>query len=236
MNKKWSNLLLMTLTGFSEIALCRSITGQIIVNQTYSSSSSDSIRGNGQVITTKYELGEFDKLSVSTLVNIEYFASASNWLELTADDNILPIITPVIKGDTLSIAADQSFSTQSKIHAKIYGPSALKKMTIAGSSHVKLQGISSDRLEINLSGTSNVSAQGKVQNLIIKIKGSSNVNTKELSAENVSIMTKGSCDAIVTANKKLAVEINGISHITFFGHPDFINKTIDGIGKVLAGD
>ncbi len=236
MKKKWNILLLMTLTGFSDMALCRSITGQIIINQTYSSGSSDSIRGNGQIKTAKRVLGEFNKLSVNTLVDIEYFASESNWLELTADDNILPIITTIIKGDILSIDVDQSFSTQSKIHAKIYGSSFLQKITVNGSSNVDLQGITSDSLEINLGGTSNVSTQGKVQNLIIKISGSSNANTKELSADNVTIITRGSSDAVVTANKKLTVEINGISHITFFGHPDSINKTIDGIGKVLAGD
>ncbi len=236
MKKKWNILLLMTLTGFSDMALCRSITGQIIINQTYSSGSSDSIRGNGQVTTAKRVLGEFNKLSVNTLVDIEYFSSESNWIELTADDNIMPIITSMIRGDTLSIDADQSYSTQSKIHAKIYGSSTLQKITVAGSSNVNLKGITSDLLEINLSGTSSISARGNVQSLILKISGSSEANTKELSADNVTIMTKGSCDAIVTANKKLDVEIDGISNITFFGNPDSINKTIDGIGKVSAGN
>ena len=236
MKKKWNILLLMTLTGFSDMALCRSITGEIIINQTYSSGSSGSIRGNGQVTTAKRVLGKFNKLSVNTLVDIKYFSSESNWLELTADDNIVPIITSMIKDDTLSLDADQSYSTQSKVHAKIYGPSTLQKITVDGASDVNLQGITGDLLEIDLSGASDITAQGNVKNLKIKTSGSGDINTKELSADNVTIMTEGSSDTTVTANKKLDVSIDGASDITYFGHPDSVNKTIDGSGDLSAGD
>ncbi|MCK5829945.1 MAG: DUF2807 domain-containing protein [Methylococcales bacterium] len=237
MNIKRNVLLLVTiLTGFSDMALCKSITGQIIVNQTYSSGSSGLIQGNGQVITAKRVLGEFDKLSVSTLVDVEYFASESNWLELTADDNITPIISSLINDNTLSIDTDQSYSTKSKIYLKIYGPATLQKITVKGSTDVNLKGVTGDLLEINLSGTSQVTAQGSVQNLIIKTSGSSDANTKELLANNVTIMTKGSTDIIVTVKKELDVSTKGISNITYYGQPKSINKKIGGIGKVIAGD
>jgi len=236
MKKKWNVLLLMTLTGFVDMALSRSITGQIIINQTYSSGSSGAIRGNGQVTATKRVLGNFNKLSINTLLDIEYYASEYNRIELIADNNLIPIITSIIKGDTLLIDADQSYSTQNKIHAKIYGPSALSKVTADGSSDVKLQGITANLLEIDLSGASHITAEGKVKSLVIKKRGTSDANTKELSADYVTIITKGAGDAIVTVNKKLDVTINGISNITYFGHPDSINKMIDGIGKVSAGD
>lgn len=236
MKIKWHFLVLVALTGLPDMASSRAITGKIIINQTYSSGSSDLIQGSGNVITEKRKLNGFSKLSISAAVDIEYFASENYSLELTADDNIVPIITSTIVGDTLIIDTNQSYSTQSKLHASIYGPSTLKGVKTDGSSDVNLQGIASDMLEINLEGSSDFTVQGKVQNLHIKTSGRSEINAKELLATNVTINTKGNTDAIVTVNKNLDIVLNGISDITYYGHPESITKTIDGIGNVTAGD
>lgn len=236
MKIKWHFLVLVALTGLPDMASSRAITGKIIINQTYSSGSSDLIQGSGNVITEKRKLNGFSKLSISAAVDIEYFASENYSLELTADDNIVPIITSTIVGDTLIIDTNQSYSTQSKLRASIYGPSTLKGVKTDGSSDVNLQGIASDMLEINLEGSSDFTVQGKVQNLHIKTSGRSEINAKELLATNVTINTKGNTDAIVTVNKNLDIVLNGISDITYYGHPESITKTIDGIGNVTAGD
>lgn len=236
MKIKWHFLVLVALTGLPDMASSRAITGKIIINQTYSSGSSDLIQGSGNVITDKRSLKRFSKLSISSAVDIEYFASENYRLELTTDDNIVPIITSTIDGDTLSIDANQSYSTQSKLRAKIYGPSTLEGVKTDGSSDVNLQGIVSDLLEIDLDGSSDFTAQGKVQNLYIKTSGRSDINAKELLATNVTINTEGNTDVIVTVNKNLDVVLDGISDITYYGHPDSITKTIDGIGNVTAGD
>ena len=227
---------LIALTGFSGMASSRTITGKIIINQTYSSGSSNLIQGSGNVITDKRKLSSFSKLSISTVVDVEYFTSENYRLELTADDNIVPIISSSIEGDTLSIDARQSYSTQNKLRAKIYGPSTLGGVETDGSSDVNMQGIASNLLEIDLDGSSDFTVQGKVQNLHIKTSGRSDINAKKLLATNVTINADGHTDAIVTANKNLNVVLDGISDITYYGHPDSITKTIDGIGNVIAGD
>lgn len=236
MKTKRNILLLITLIGFSNMTLSRSITGKVVINQTTISGSSSAIVGNDQVKTDKREVGMFNKLSILTMVDVDYFVSDKHRLELTADSNIISIITSKIKGDTLYIDANKSYSTQNKMHVKVYGPVDLQVITVEGSSDVNLQGITGDHFEINLSGTSNIKAQGKIQSLLIKTSGSSDANTKELLANDVTIITEGSGDAIVTANKNLDVKIDGISTITYFGHPTSVKKKIDGIGEVLAGD
>ncbi len=237
MNLKWNILFVVTLAGFSGIAVSEAVTGKIIIDgQEYGSGSSNVVQGSGNVITDKRKLSTFDTLSINIAADIEYIASDSYLLELTADDNITSVITPTIRGNTLSIDTDRSFSTQSRLRARVYGPASLSTLLVNGSSDVKLQGIAGDTLEIQLGGTGDIVAQGKVKNLVIVIKGSGEVNSKALQADNVSINVRGSTNVIVTANNQLDVEINGVSDVTYYGHPATINKTINGVGEVSAGN
>ena len=237
MNKKCNALSLIALAGFSNIASSEAVTGKIIIDgQEYSSGSSNIVQGSGNVITEKRKLSAFNKLQINITADIKYFASDDHRLELTADDNVAATITSNIRGNTLLIDSDRSFSTQSKLRARIMGSPDLQAVTVDGSSDVNLQGIKANLLEINLDGTGDISAQGNVSNLIINVDGSGDVNTKELQADNVTVNVEGSTDVSVTANNKLDVVINGVSNVTYYGHPGSINKTIDGVGDVSAGD
>jgi hypothetical protein len=237
MNIKIITLVLMTLAGFSGIALSNAVTGKIVIDgKEVSSGSSNIIQGSGNVITDKRKLSTFDKLDLNITADIEYIASDRSRLELTADDNVAAIITSDIRGNTLYIESNRSFSTQSQLSVKIFGSPGLQGVNIDGSSDVTLQGISGDSLEINLDGTGDITAQGKVSNLTIKVDGSGDVNTKNIQAENVTINVEGSTDVTVTANKNLDVTIDGVSDVTYYGHPSSINKAIDGVGEISAGD
>lgn len=237
MKTKWRIMALMSLAGFSNIASSEAVTGKIMIDgQVYSSGSANVIRGSGNIVTNKRKLSAFNNLSINITADIEYIASDSYQLELTVDDNIAPTITTTISGNTLSIDTNRSFSTQNTIRARIYGSPALRGVIMNGSSDVNLQEITGNSLEINLEGTGDLKAQGNVQNLNIKVSGSGNVNTKGLQADNVTITVDGSADVTVTANNKLNVSIDGVSDVTYYGHPGAIYKTIDGVGDISAGD
>jgi hypothetical protein len=237
MNLKWNILFVVALAGFSGIALSEAVTGKIVIDgQEYGSGSSNVVQGSGKVVTDKRKLSSFDKLTVNITADIEYVASDSYQLELTVDENIAPMITSTISGNILSIDTNRSFSTQSAFRIKIYGTPALRSLLVDGASDVNLQGISSDSLEISLDGTGDIVAKGKVKKLTINIDGAGDVNTKALQADNVSIDVDGTADVKVTANKALDVTIDGVSDVTYYGHPASINKTIDGVGEVSAGN
>ncbi len=237
MNKKINTLVLMTLAGFSGITSSNAVTGKIVIDgKEVSSGSSNIIQGSGNVITDKRKLSTFDKLDLNITADIEYIASDGYRLELTADDNIAATISSDIRGNTLYIESNRSFSTQSTLQVKIFGSPNLKGVNVDGSSDVDIHGISGDSLEIILDGTGDITAQGKVSNLIIKVDGSGDINMKETQADNVTVSVEGSADVTVTANKNLDVSIDGVSDVTYYGHPRSINKAIDGVGEISAGD
>lgn len=232
MNILCNSLFFIALIGISEISLSQQMAEQKVND----SQSTNPIPYIGQNKTSKQALGKFNKVSINAMVDIEYIASQKNGIEVTSDDSDIPLVTSTIKNKTLSIDVDKSSLILSKLSAKIYGPAALQKITAEQSSYINLKGVKSDFLEINLSGASHVAAKGKVETLVIKTSDSSDADTKEVMADNVTIISESTSDTLVTAKKNLDVKIIGISDITYYGHPVSINKTIDGIGKLSAGD
>ncbi len=247
---KLNAFVLISMAGYSSVVSSEAVTGKIVIDgNAYSSESSviieggnviqgsgNILKGTGKFATEHRKLSTFDSLLINISADIEYIASDKYKIELSADDNIIAVITTAVKGNSLVIDTDRSFNTRSRIHLTIYGPATLKSLQIDGSSDISLRGLSSNSLNISLDGTGDIKAEGNVRDLTIQIDGSGDVNTKALQADNVIIEVDGSTDVVVTANNKLDVTIDGVSDVTYYGHPNSITKSIDGVGEVSAGN
>ena len=237
MKMKWQVVLVMAATGYSVTAMSGAVTGKIMIDgQVYSSGASNVIQGTGNVITEKRKLNAFSKLDVNLAADVEYIASDDYRLELTADDNIAPVISSIVQNGRLVLDTDRSFSTQSRVRMRVYGTPALEVLRVDGSSDVGLHGLSGHSLRINLDGTGAINAQGKVRSLTVMVDGTGSVNSKDLQADHVRINVDGSADVTVTVNSELDVAIDGVSDVTYYGHPSSINKIIDGVGQVSQGN
>lgn len=233
----WSHLTLVMLASFSDIVASQTATGTIMIdNQEFVSGSSRVIKGNGRRLVDKRTLTSFSKLSVDIAANIEFIASNRYQVEVTGDENIVPLITSTVSNGTLLIESRGSFSTQNILHIKVYGSPALNGLIANGSSDIKLVGLKGLTLKIDLDGAGDLTAQGSMQNLELIIDGSTSVNMRELQADNVTLSIGGSADAIVTANNILNVTIDGAGDVVYYGNPEVINQEIDGAGDITAGD
>lgn len=237
MNRQETSLMFIILATFSTHTMSEAMTGKIVVgNQTYSSGSASTVRGSGKIVTVNRTIGGFNKLSIQLAATIEFTGTGSKQLNITADDNLVDIITTTISNKTLLIESSHSFSTHHKIQIRITGPAALEKLVADGSTMINLHNIDGDSLEITLDGINHLTAEGKVKNLAIKAKGSGEIDTKKLPAENVDINLDGTINAVITVKNKLSAALEGISNVTYYGDPDLVNKTIDGISSISSGN
>ena len=250
MNLKLNALVLISMAGYTSMASSEAVTGKIVIDgKAYSSESSivieggnviqgsgSVLEGSGNFVTKHRKLNAFDNLQINISADIDYIASDEYKIELSADDNIIAALSTDVRGNSLVVDTDQSFTTRSRIHVVIYGPTALKSIEIDGSSDISLKGLSSNSFNISLDGTGDIKAEGSVRDLTIDVDGSGSVNTKALQADNVSIDVDGSTNVTVTANTKLDVTIDGVSNVTYYGNPSSINKSVDGVGTVSAGN
>lgn len=136
-----------------------------------------------------------------------------------------------------------------KIFMKEKGPLTLKgdpRITITMPSLVKfigegagetiLKNINGERLDVSYQGAGSFTASGKVALLRLKAQGVGEVNTKALEAERADVNFNGLGNVKVTAKDTLNAVVNGMGSLNYYGKPRNVNKTVNGIGSVNAGD
>lgn len=243
LNRKALITCTLVLYGSSFMATGGTYTGKIVIDGVEygsgfsgSTGSSGVLEGNGKVVTKQRELGFFDQLSVQLTGDVNYVAADQFSLKIKADENIVPVITSEISGGVLVLDTDRSYSTQSKLQITVFGPPSLKGLVVDGSADVNMRGIDTGSLQIGLDGSGDVTAQGRVDSLLVKVDGSGDVSAKELIANNVMVATDGSTEVVVTAKNRLDVTVDGVGEVTYYGNPATVNKAIDGVGDVKPGN
>jgi phage shock protein PspC (stress-responsive transcriptional regulator) len=90
-------------------------------------------------------------------------------------------------------------------------------------------------LEIDISGTSEVTAEGGINLVKAELSGASHFNGKNLRSKNADLSLSGTSEAQVYATEKLDLELSGASHVQYYGKPPIIHKEISGSSSLDEG-
>ena len=165
------------------------------------------------------------------VADINVTIGESKSVEVTSDDNILPmLVTEVVDGE-LKIRTKGSFNTSIGLKVKITTPS-LDSVNSSGVGKVNIEGLDSEQLAIVLSGVGSVSAKGRVQNLDVTVSGVGSAQLRELTAESVSVAVTGVGGAEVYASKWVNASTTGVGSIKVFGNPAEKKENKAGVGSI----
>jgi hypothetical protein len=178
----------------------------------------------------------------------------SESVQVTADDNLLPLLETVVDGGTLRIQWKPGESVHPRVKTSVTVAvrrleavacagsgdlvlEALKTpalaLSMAGSSDATLRHLEADGLfKVRIAGSGNVQAQGKAGRLEVSIAGSGDVDARELLVDDASISIAGSGDADVSARKTVAVSIAGSGDVRFGGGATLVSSRVMGSGSV----
>lgn len=156
---------------------------------------------------------------------------------LSADDEVLAKLVTKVVDDELVISMPEvkNYKYSEKVVITIDVPT-LKKFQMEGAGSSDLNNLSGERFQMNYQGVGRLVANGKVQNLVMRMEGVGSVNTRDLDAQNVDVKLEGVGSAKVRASESLNARVDGIGSLTYYGNPPKVNKRIDGIGSVRAAD
>ncbi len=112
----------------------------------------------------------------------------------------------------------------------------LGQFRMEGAGKTTINNISGDRFRLNYQGVGLLKATGKVQNFVLKAEGVGSVDARELNAQHVDVNLQGVGSAKVRASESLRAKLEGIGSLTYYGKPSLVSKSVDGIGRVAAGD
>jgi hypothetical protein len=191
-------------------------------------------RGSGHAAADERNLRGFDHVKVEGSDRIEIRIGPAQSVTVHSDDNLLDFIRTDVIDDRLSISRSHSISPDAETYVAITVPD-LAMVELSGSGEVEIAGLSGGGLEIAVSGSGDVNAAGRVDDLKVTLSGSGDIDTTELDAADVAVRISGSGDVRVHAIDSLDITVNGSGDLRYSGNPD-VNQTVNGSGSVKHDD
>ncbi|MFC2159957.1 head GIN domain-containing protein [Actinomycetota bacterium] len=204
------------------------------------------VRGSGNVASEDRDVSGFSKVSVSGSGNLRIEQGDEESLTIEAEDNILPLITAKVSGNTLKIGfkPGTSISTTKNIefHLKVKD---LDSISGSGSGNIDCSGLAADNLSVktsgsrnvdminlevnsivlNSSGSGNITMAGITDSQNIKTSGSIKYSGEGLESKSCVINSSGSGELIVKVSDDLDINASGSIKITYIGSPSITQKT-----------
>jgi hypothetical protein len=187
-------------------------------------------RGSGQVAEETRTIEAFDALEASGSIDVFVRAGDAPSARVIGDDNLLPMIETRNVGETMRVRTTGSYMTTNgpEVHLTT---TALKRIGISGSGKVDARDIASESLDLELSGSGELTIEGHASKVTIAMSGSGHLDATALQAEDVTITVSGSGSAKLTATTTLQASVSGSGTVRYRGNPN-VEESVSGSGSV----
>jgi len=232
---------------------CAKVVATAIAAMLFSSCNAINVGvdGNGNVKKQTRDVGSFNKIDVNRGLNVIIEQADSYFVEVEADDNLLPLITTRVENGTLVISTDKNIDEASAKNVYVKVPELTEIETSSGSSirtqgkytgtnmavkssngsHAELE-LEFDNISCETSSGSSVSVKGKALKLTTDSSSGSQIEARNLLANDVvSESTSGSSTdihPILSLNGKAS---SG-SSISYDSSPKTVSKEESSGGSV----
>jgi hypothetical protein len=195
------------------------------------SSATGGVKGSGITKTEKRSLASFDSLEVSCHGSIQVHTQGQEGLEISGDDNIIPLITTEVNNGILYIRSSKAYNSRDKLVIIVSAPD-LKKFIFSGAGEADLSKVNNDRMDITLTGAGSLTASGETKEADITLSGAGSVDAKNLHAVNAKVNSTGVGSVEIYVTGQLDANASGIGEINYYGNPKIVNKQAGGIGRI----
>ena len=193
----------------------------------------NNIQGSGNIISESRELNNFTSIILLGSIDVNIKTSESNNCVVVADDNLIPYIKTEVVNNKLNISLNESYSSEEKLVVNINTPN-YDEVSLSGSGNINILDFKNNNLSLNISGSGNITGNGEVETLVVKINGSGNLMSKEIKSKSATITINGSGDGEVFASDSISAKINGSGNIEYFGNPENVDSIINGSGNIKS--
>jgi hypothetical protein len=193
---------------------------------------SDTIVGSDVIATEERPVAGFNAVSIDHPGRLIVERTGSESLQVTAEDNILPLVRSDVAGGrlTLSLAPGRGLTLNREIVYRLT-VAELDDVEASGTARIELRGMRAEGLGVRLSGASMLRAAGECGALTILLSGASQGDTGALSARSVTAALSGASYGLVRASESLIVTATGASRLEYLGDPR-VTSTVSGGSSV----
>lgn len=188
------------------------------------------VLGSGKLLKENRNVGSFNSISTEGAFDIEVVCQKPQEVEISGDDNILPLVSTEVSNNVLHVRSLRNYSSSEPLKLRISVPD-LVEIHSSGAGTIEVSGVKNDRFEIDVNGAPTIKASGETKALKIDANGAGNIDTHKLRAARVEVESKGVSGVEVYAAEQLDVTVSGPSHVIYRGNP-VVHKTVHGPGSV----
>ena len=187
------------------------------------------ITGSGTLATDSRPVAGFSSVSLSGVGNLVIEQNGAESLEITADDNILPLLTSEVRGGHLHLgtAEGTSFASTTEITFRV-SVRHLTELSMSGVGHAQAVGLHTERLSILMDGVSSVEAEGKVDFQDVEINGAGRYLASDLLSRHARVSLDGVGTALLHVSERLDARVAGPGVVEYYGDPVVTADTSDG--------
>jgi hypothetical protein len=214
------------------------------------------IIGSGNVTRVDRPVSGFTAVALDGSGEVTITQGAGESLSVEAEDNLLPLITSVVRDGVLRLDFNRGdwrdvikptkpirflVSVRDLSALDLAGSGTMRAgtvespnlaVTVSGSGDVTLDEFRGDSLKATLDGSGNITAAGQSQRLEVFLTGSGKVNADDLESQTASVSLGGSGDVTLWVRSALDISISGSGTVNYFGQPTVGKRDITGSGDV----
>lgn len=217
--------------------------------------SNEKITGNKEVTKQTRTVSDYDRISVTGMMEVQLVAGKEGKIELQAESNLMEYIETEVSGGHLKISVKKGVNLQPSRNypiklvvsfedlealaltgsGHIQNTDVLKsrdfKMSVTGSGNMNLN-LVTENLSGSVTGSGDVKLKGNTSNFKGTVTGSGDILAYALKADSVEANVTGSGDIQITVVNELNARISGSGDITYKGNPEKQNFRTSGSGKI----
>jgi len=192
------------------------------------------VRGDGVRKSETRQVAAFDQVAVLGGGTVELLIGPAGPLEITMDQNLLPLIRTEVKDGRLVIEPTEPIRSRQGFAIRVATPD-VRRIESTGAARITVTGVSNARLELQLSGAGSVTASGRTDALVANGTGAVRIMADGLEARQVDIDLTGACHGEVHATEALDAAITGAGSVVYRGDPK-VTQRLTGAGSVKKRD
>jgi len=209
------------------------------------------IKGEGPVQTETRTVTDFHAIDLNISGNVEVSIGENYAVEISAQQNLLPLLKTEVKDGALRIFCDENMNSSEGIKIRVTAP-AFDRFSLAGSGEIRvMNALRAEKMDLNISGSGDVFCPqsdfgvldisivgsgdielgGKTNDMKADISGSGEVRAKSLTTNTLKVNITGSGTVTADVSMDLVANISGSGDVFYSGSPK-VESNVIGSGSV----
>jgi hypothetical protein len=178
------------------------------------------IQGSGILATEARNVAGFSRVSLDGVGHLIVEQGGAEALTITADDNILPLVTAEVYGDELRLGTDPgaSWASPNPIVFTVTVAS-IEALGVFGAVAAEIRGLDADRFAVRIEGAATVTAAGRADEQDVVLRGVATYDGRGLQSRVVEVDVAGVSRATVRVRERLEGRVDGQSTVEYIGQP-----------------